>query len=64
MGHGGLGRLFKENPTNQKKKEITIMNYGILAIENRINTLRGRGKENGRIVRKLERKLRHLKEQG
>ena len=33
----------------------------ILAIENRINTLRGRtGRENGNIVKKLQRKLRRL----
>lgn len=35
----------------------------ILATENRINTLRGRaGKENGKIVKKLLRKLRRLRE--
>jgi hypothetical protein len=34
----------------------------ILATENRINTLRGRsGKENGKIVKKLQRKLRRLR---
>ena len=34
----------------------------ILALENRINTLRGRtSKENGKIVRKLERRLRRLR---
>ena len=34
----------------------------ILALENRINTLRGRtGKENGKIIRKLERRLRKLR---
>ena len=34
----------------------------ILAIENRIALLRGRsGRENGKIIRKLERKLRKLK---
>ena len=33
----------------------------ILALENRINTLRGRsGKENGKIVKKLQRRLRRL----
>jgi hypothetical protein len=39
------------------------MNNNILAIENRINTLRGRTKENGRIIKKLERRLRALKSQ-
>ena len=39
------------------------MNNNILAIENRINTLRGRIKENGRIIKKLERRLRALKSQ-
>ena len=35
----------------------------ILATENRINTLRGRsGKDNGKIVKKLLRKLRRLRE--
>lgn len=33
----------------------------ILATENRINTLRGRGKDNGKIVKKLQRKLRRLR---
>ena len=37
------------------------MNNNILAIENRINTLRGRNKENGRIIKKQERRLRALK---
>ena len=31
-----------------------------LAIQNRIDTLKGRPKENGRIIRKLERELRNL----
>ena len=36
--------------------------FEILATENRINTLRGRtGKENGNIVKKLQRKLRRLR---
>ena len=40
------------------------MNNNILAIENRIALLRGRtGKENGKIVKKLERRLRALKSQ-
>lgn len=40
------------------------MNNNILAIENRIALLRGRtGKENGKIVKKLERRLRALKTQ-
>ena len=35
----------------------------ILATENRINTLRGRSsKDNGKIVKKLQRKLRRLRE--
>jgi hypothetical protein len=34
----------------------------ILTLENRINTLRGRtGRENGKIIRKLLRQLRALK---
>ena len=34
-----------------------------LDLENRINTLRGRtGKENGKIVKKLQRQLRALKD--
>ena len=33
-----------------------------LALENRINLLKGRTKENGRIVQKLERKLRKLQQ--
>ena len=38
------------------------MNYEILALENRISTLKGRaGKENGKIVRKLARRLRRLR---
>ena len=38
------------------------MNISIIAIENRIALLRGRtGKENGKIVKKLERRLRALK---
>ena len=32
-----------------------------LDLENRINTLSGRGKDNGRIVKKLQRQLRALK---
>ena len=37
------------------------MNYEILAIENRIALLQGRtGKENGKIVKKLKRRLRQL----
>ena len=39
------------------------MNNNILAIENRINTLRGRKKENGRIIKKQMRRLRALKSQ-
>ena len=40
------------------------MNNNILAIENRIALLRGRtGKENSKIVKKLERRLRALKTQ-
>ena len=39
------------------------MNYEILAIENRIALLQGRsGRENGKIVKKLQRKLRRLRE--
>jgi len=39
------------------------MNYEILAIENRIALLQGRtGKENGKIVKKLQRELRRLRE--
>lgn len=38
------------------------MPFNILAIENRINNLRGRtGKENGKIIKKLQRRLRALK---
>ena len=32
-----------------------------LDLENRINTLRGRGKDNSRIINKLQRQLRVLK---
>ena len=40
------------------------MNNTVLALENRIALLRGRtGKENGKIVKKLERRLRTLKSQ-
>ena len=40
------------------------MNNNILAIENRIALLRGRtGKENGKLIKKLERRLRALKTQ-
>jgi hypothetical protein len=40
------------------------MNNNILAIENRIALLRGRtGKENGKLIKKLERRLRALKSQ-
>lgn len=40
------------------------MNNNILAIENRIALLRGRtDKENGKIIKKLERRLRALKTQ-
>jgi hypothetical protein len=36
----------------------------ILSLENRISTLRGRtGRENGKIIRKLQRQLRALKAQ-
>ena len=38
------------------------MYFEMLALENRINTLRGRtSKENGKIIRKLERRLRKLR---
>ena len=37
------------------------MNYEVLILENRINTLRGRtSRENGKIIKKLQRKLRRL----
>ena len=37
------------------------MNNTVLAIENRISTLRGRtGRENGAIIKKLQRRLRRL----
>ena len=37
------------------------MNYEILALENRIELLKGRsGRENGAIVKKLQRRLRRL----
>ena len=40
------------------------MNNNILAIENRIALLRGRsGRENGKIIKKLERRLRALQTQ-
>ena len=36
----------------------------ILALENRIALLRGRsGRENGKIIKKLERRLRRLREE-
>lgn len=34
-----------------------------LAIENRITLLKARDKDNGKIIKKLERKLRKLQEQ-
>ena len=34
-----------------------------LAIQNRIETLKGRPKENGRIIKKLERELRLVQKQ-
>ena len=37
------------------------MKASILSLENRISTLCGRGKDNGRIVNKLKRQLRALK---
>ena len=40
------------------------MNNTVLALENRIALLRGRaGRENGKIIKKLERRLRALKSQ-
>ena len=37
------------------------MNYEILALENRIELLRGRtNRDNGKIVKKLQRRLRRL----
>lgn len=37
------------------------MNYEILALENRIALLQGRsGRDNGKIVKKLQRRLRKL----
>ena len=37
------------------------MNYEILALENRIAMLKGRtGRDNGKIVKKLQRRLRRL----
>lgn len=39
---------------------MTNKEYQILAIENRINMLEGRNKENARIVRKLRRQLSRL----
>ena len=37
------------------------MNYEILALENRIAVLKGRsGRENGAIIKKLQRRLRRL----
>ena len=41
------------------------MGNEILNLENRINTLRGRsGRENGKIVKKLQRRLRKLVNKG
>lgn len=37
------------------------MNKEISRIENRIELLKSRGRENGKIIRKLERQLRKLK---
>ena len=37
------------------------MNNTELAITNRITLLRSRGRDNGRIIKKLERKLRTLR---
>ena len=57
------GRPFDSDPSHHiriEKGEIK-MYFEILALENRISNLRGRaGKENGKIVRKLERRLRRL----
>ena len=40
------------------------MNNNILALENRIALLRGRtGRDNGKLIKKLERRLRALKSQ-
>ena len=40
------------------------MNTSILALENRIALLRGRtGRENGKIIKKLERRIRALRTQ-
>ena len=40
------------------------MNNTVLALENRIALLRGRtGRENGKLIKKLERRLRALKSQ-
>ena len=40
------------------------MNISIIAIENRIALLRGRtNRENGKLIKKLERRLRALKSQ-
>ena len=40
------------------------MNNNILALENRIALLRGRtNRENGKLIKKLERRLRALKSQ-
>jgi hypothetical protein len=37
------------------------MNYEVLALENRIALLQGRsGRDNGKIVKKLQRRLRRL----
>jgi hypothetical protein len=37
------------------------MNNNILALENRINLLRGRtGRDNGKLIKKLERRIRAL----
>ena len=48
--------------TIYKSKGVKIMNeIEILTLENRIALLRGRtGRENGKIIRKLERRLRKL----
>lgn len=47
---------------NVQKVENTMNSVEILTIENRIALLQGRtGRENGKIIKKLQRRLRKLK---
>ena len=40
------------------------MTRNILHYQNRIDLMKGRGRENGRVIRKCERKIKQLKAKG